>query len=127
MKGQLRDTVFGHTVRLLSSNQLFRFPDEVDPDIWKHCLQKDGSTAASTSGEPVEVPRATDFLATDSLHNSTSARAVDDLEKVHAYLDRKASCKDASLLLMTTILKFDSARLDITTSRTINIYKSTRV
>jgi DHA1 family multidrug resistance protein-like MFS transporter len=35
MTTQLRDTQFGHLVRILSNNRLFRYPDEIEPLLWK--------------------------------------------------------------------------------------------
>lgn len=40
MSDQLRDTVFGQTVRLLSGRKLLKFPDEQNPDLWKAFVPK---------------------------------------------------------------------------------------
>ena len=42
MASQFRDTQFGHVVRLLSKRKLFRYPDEIDPSLWKKSLRQDG-------------------------------------------------------------------------------------
>ncbi len=39
MSTQLRDTQFGHVVRLLSNNRAFQYPDEEDVTLWKKALQ----------------------------------------------------------------------------------------
>lgn len=41
MTTQLRDTQFGHLLRSLSGNKLFRYPDEIDPSLWKEFLRRD--------------------------------------------------------------------------------------
>lgn len=51
MDDHFRDTVFGQVVRLLSRNRLLKFPDELDPNLWKQCVKQGHSTASSTSGE----------------------------------------------------------------------------
>jgi DHA1 family multidrug resistance protein-like MFS transporter len=40
MASLLRDTQFGHFLRFLSGNRLLRYPDEIDPSLWKDSLQK---------------------------------------------------------------------------------------
>jgi DHA1 family multidrug resistance protein-like MFS transporter len=50
MNNRFRDTVFGQVVRLLSRNRLLKFPNELDPTLWKQCVQRD-ATAASSSSE----------------------------------------------------------------------------
>ncbi len=51
MNHYFRDTVFGQLVRSLSRNRLLKFPDELDPTLWKQCVQKDSTAASSTFGE----------------------------------------------------------------------------
>jgi DHA1 family multidrug resistance protein-like MFS transporter len=51
MTTQFRDTQFGHLVRFLSGNKLFRYPDENDPSLWKRSLQRDTTSASTQSGE----------------------------------------------------------------------------
>lgn len=43
-----RDTVFGQTVRFLSRNRSFKFPDEVDPNLYKQYIRKDKAESLST-------------------------------------------------------------------------------
>lgn len=47
MTSQFRDTQFGHLMRFLSGDKLFRYPDEVDPLRWKSAVERD-TTSAST-------------------------------------------------------------------------------
>ncbi|KAF2100720.1 MFS general substrate transporter [Rhizodiscina lignyota] len=50
MSEHMRDTVFGQVVRLLSRNRLLKFPDELDPTLWKQCLQEDSTTSEEQKG-----------------------------------------------------------------------------
>jgi DHA1 family multidrug resistance protein-like MFS transporter len=54
MNDRFRDTVFGQVVCLLSRNRLLKFPDELDPTLWKQYVQRD-ATAASSSSEDQDV------------------------------------------------------------------------
>jgi DHA1 family multidrug resistance protein-like MFS transporter len=51
MENYIRDTVFGDTVRLLSSNRLLKFPDEQDPASWKQYTQEGSTIPALTLKE----------------------------------------------------------------------------
>lgn len=42
---QLRDTQFGHLIRYLSGNKLFRYPDEVDTLLLKRYIHRDATSA----------------------------------------------------------------------------------
>jgi DHA1 family multidrug resistance protein-like MFS transporter len=50
MNDHFHDTVFGQVVRFLSRNRILKFPNELDPTLWKQCVQRD-TTAASSSPE----------------------------------------------------------------------------
>lgn len=65
MDEHFRDTVFGQVVRLLSRNTLLRFPDELDPTLWKQCVEHDSSTASSTSGMHDELPGSINHTVAD--------------------------------------------------------------
>jgi DHA1 family multidrug resistance protein-like MFS transporter len=51
MNDHFRDTVFGQVVRLISGNKLLRFPDELNPTLWKQCVQRNATAASLTSEE----------------------------------------------------------------------------
>jgi len=51
MNDHFRDKVFGQVVRLLSRNRLLKFPDELDPTLWKERVQRDATVVSSTSEE----------------------------------------------------------------------------
>jgi DHA1 family multidrug resistance protein-like MFS transporter len=40
MESFVRTTVFGQAVRLASRNRLLRYPDELDPSLWKKWNEK---------------------------------------------------------------------------------------
>lgn len=53
MTTQLRDTQFGRLVRLLSSNKLLHYPDEIDSSIWESVLRQDVGKPSPLSSEKV--------------------------------------------------------------------------
>ncbi|KAI9746350.1 MAG: hypothetical protein M1818_000062 [Claussenomyces sp. TS43310] len=65
MQDNVRDTVFGHFVRLISDNRLLKFPDEVDSSLWKRCLQE----ATNDDAEKEQNP------------SSSGTTSMDDSEK----------------------------------------------
>ena len=65
MNSHFRDTVFGQAVRLLSRNKLLKYPDELDPTLWKQCVQKDTTAASSTSGEHDGLVGSRDHISAD--------------------------------------------------------------
>ncbi|KAI0851712.1 benomyl/methotrexate resistance protein [Daldinia vernicosa] len=75
MATQIRDTQFGHLVRFLSRNKLFRYPDEVDSSLWKRPLQCD---ANQTSVSPAE--QASDTKGLDQQSPSTANVGENDGE-----------------------------------------------
>jgi DHA1 family multidrug resistance protein-like MFS transporter len=50
MNDHFRDTVFGQLVRLFSGKILPKFPNELDPNLWKQCVQQDATPPSSISG-----------------------------------------------------------------------------
>jgi DHA1 family multidrug resistance protein-like MFS transporter len=39
MASRFHSTIFGQLVRALSGNKYFRYPDEIDPSLWKKAVQ----------------------------------------------------------------------------------------
>jgi DHA1 family multidrug resistance protein-like MFS transporter len=52
MTFQFHTTIFGQLVRLLSGGKRFRYPDEVDPFLWKKAVRQD--TLQHTNASPKE-------------------------------------------------------------------------
>lgn len=52
----IRDSPFGHTVRLLTRNKYFRYPEEEDPNLWKKYVnqEKSGYVAHHGNTSPPE-------------------------------------------------------------------------
>ncbi|KAF2462021.1 major facilitator superfamily domain-containing protein [Lineolata rhizophorae] len=65
MSDLFRDTVFGQAVCLLFRNRLLEFPDELDPILWKQCVQKDTMAVSSSSGEHNGFARPSDHTTAD--------------------------------------------------------------
>lgn len=57
MAWQLQGTIFGQAMRLVSGNKFFRYPDEIDPSLWKRVIQKDTRN---------ETPEQSGVMAADS-------------------------------------------------------------
>ncbi|EHK17764.1 uncharacterized protein TRIVIDRAFT_43018 [Trichoderma virens Gv29-8] len=49
MAFQFHTTTFGQLVRFISGNKLFKYPDEVDPSLWKRFRRQDASEHADRS------------------------------------------------------------------------------
>ena len=78
MTTQLRDTQFGHLLRFLSGNKLFRYPDEIDPSLWKKSLQRDTTSPSTPSGEQTNAS-AQDFNKQDGdLQDRSGNHVVED-------------------------------------------------
>lgn len=57
-----KDTQFSTLVRLVSGKKLFRFPDEINPSLWKKSIQTQApidSPTSSTEGVETSLPQAT--------------------------------------------------------------------
>lgn len=51
MASSFRTTAFGQLVRLVSRGRLFRYPDEVDPSLWKKAIEQDIVSHSTSPGE----------------------------------------------------------------------------
>lgn len=54
MSKWVRDTAFGHTVRLFSGNRVFQYPEERDTELWKRYVRQNTkpATISDSSREP---------------------------------------------------------------------------
>ncbi|TVY91629.1 Caffeine resistance protein [Lachnellula willkommii] len=82
MAWHLQGTIFGQAMRLVSGNKFFRYPDEIDPSLWKKAIQND---------TPDETPEQSGVVAADSekgmdreaqSSSSQNQELQDDTEKV---------------------------------------------
>lgn len=46
----IRDTAFGHLVRLLTHNKYLRYQEEINPELWKKYVNEDKSANAAHHG-----------------------------------------------------------------------------
>ena len=74
MESLIRNTVFGQAVRLASGNRLLRYPDELDPSLWKKCIEQT---------EPAPGQSAEDQMKSTG-SRSTHATERDDLNGMSA-------------------------------------------
>ncbi|KAI1081397.1 MFS general substrate transporter [Whalleya microplaca] len=56
MVTQFHTTPSGQLVRALSSSRFFRYPDELDPSLWKKYVPRNTTSLASLSGEQTDKP-----------------------------------------------------------------------
>ncbi|KAF3059852.1 Caffeine resistance protein 5 [Daldinia childiae] len=68
MATQIRDTQFGHLVRFLSRNKVFRYPDEIDPSLWKRPLQGDTDPAPILPAEQANETHGVDKQSPNTPH-----------------------------------------------------------
>lgn len=65
MTDEFRDAVFGQVVRLLFRKRLLKFPDEIDPTLWKQCIRTDTTTDSTASGTQNAPAGSSDCIADD--------------------------------------------------------------
>ena len=66
MSELIRDTVFGHFVRLITNNRVLQYAEEKDPSLWKQYLDREqtknmalyGNTEGPTSSEKLKEANA---------------------------------------------------------------------
>jgi DHA1 family multidrug resistance protein-like MFS transporter len=68
----IRDSPFGHIVRLVTRNKVFQYPEERDPELWKKYVheEKSGYMAHHGTAEPPEEE-------SEDLNNARGVRARD--------------------------------------------------
>jgi len=78
----IRDSPFGHIVRLVTRNKVFQYPEEKDPSLWKKYLHEEksghaayhGSTEAPEDRENIpELNNARGLAQREREHNSRSS------------------------------------------------------
>ena len=74
MEALIRTTVFGQAVRLASGNRLLQYPDELDPSLWKKCIEQT---------EPASGKSAEDQMKSTG-SRSTHATERDDRNRMSA-------------------------------------------
>jgi DHA1 family multidrug resistance protein-like MFS transporter len=62
MTSHFRDTVFGQFVRLITRKGLLKFPDELDPTLWKQCVQSEMNVSSSIFGEFCDLADSRDHV-----------------------------------------------------------------
>lgn len=83
MTTQFRDTQFGHLVRFLSGNKLFRYPDEIDPSLWKRSLQQDTSSTSTQSQERPNPSEKDSDTQDGDFRDLNSKHVVEDGKDIH--------------------------------------------
>ncbi|KAJ9144272.1 MFS transporter [Pleurostoma richardsiae] len=60
MKELLRDTIFSHCCRIITGGRVFKYPEQVDPSIWKKYIHEEKSANMATYGKSTEASSADD-------------------------------------------------------------------
>ncbi len=83
MTTQLRDTQFGHLLRFLSGNKLFRYPDEIDPSLWKKSLQRDTTSTSTRSGKQTNASAQDLDTQNGDLQDRSGTHVVEDGKDIY--------------------------------------------
>jgi DHA1 family multidrug resistance protein-like MFS transporter len=88
MADLIRDSAFGHCVRLVTKRKYLQYPEEKDPEIWKKYISHEKSaymayhgsvTAPENAGEIDELTQAHGIRSREQGNDSdTSSRTVGD-------------------------------------------------
>lgn len=73
MKDLLRDTVFSHTLRVLTGGRIFKYPEEEDTSLWKRYVHSEKSGHMARHGQP--QPPAQDEASDDGQDTDRSRRS----------------------------------------------------
>jgi DHA1 family multidrug resistance protein-like MFS transporter len=74
MRDLIRDSAFGHLVRLATRNKYLQYPEEQDPEIWKKYVNQEKSGYAAYHGS-TQAPE--------------NAHQVDELTQAHGMRSRE--------------------------------------
>jgi DHA1 family multidrug resistance protein-like MFS transporter len=84
MATQFRDTQFGHFVRFLSNDNLFRYPDEIDPLLWKKRISTKSEEQSGEIEKPGRSDDSNDTAPNDlNLQGPNVDRIVEDGEDIY--------------------------------------------
>lgn len=94
MAWRLHTSVFGQILRLVSKNKLFRYPDEIDPALWKKAILQDTmeygqertSNAISASSRDDEEKNSSAQRSTTQDDHYTVSSIAKDLNSNHETL-----------------------------------------
>lgn len=91
----IRDTTFGHIVRLLTNKRFLRFSEEADPSLWKRYINEEASGNAAHHGT-VEKEDAQDKDETmlEAQHSIGGVRTRDEYDKLGGDQSSSSSEKD---------------------------------
>lgn len=57
MSDLIRDSFFGHTIRLISNGRVLHYPEELDPSIWQRYINEKKSANMAMYGK-TEIPES---------------------------------------------------------------------
>lgn len=75
MKELIRDTIFSHTLRLMTGGKVFKYPEEEDSSLWKKYVHTEKSANMAKYGQ-VQPPEDSEQQARESQTRSSSSSTV---------------------------------------------------
>ncbi|KAK7752009.1 GTPase-activating protein [Diatrype stigma] len=57
MEFHMQSTIFGQLVRFLSRGKFFKYPDEIDPSLWKKAVQRDTPENTNATSTPADLSK----------------------------------------------------------------------
>ncbi|KAI1344804.1 MFS transporter [Xylariaceae sp. FL0016] len=88
MRELLRDTIFSHTLRLLTGGRVFRYPEEVDSSIWKRYVHAEKSSNLARHGQTSSPSEDDGEQGPHDASRDSSATRVDTETVVHGHPTR---------------------------------------
>ena len=98
MTTQFRNTQFGHLVRFLSGDKLFRYPDEIDPSLWWKSVRRDTRSTLPPSGEQSSISEKRSDADDSNDDSSTQLEAQEGDEQNQSTNDVSQHSKDVFLV-----------------------------
>lgn len=75
MKELIRDTIFSHTLRLMTGGKVFKYPEEEDSSLWKKYVHTEKSANMAKYGQ-VQPPEDSEQQAREPQTRSSSSSTV---------------------------------------------------
>lgn len=76
MNLHIQTSIFGKLVRLLSHNKYFKYPDEIDPSLWKEAIQNQAAGETAEIGQSSEDSTKHGQSGSHSVHNDQALNGV---------------------------------------------------
>ncbi|KAL6708500.1 GTPase-activating protein [Coniothyrium glycines] len=89
----IRDSAFGHVVRLVTKNKAFQYPEEKDPSLWKKYVSEEKSGHAAYHGS-TEAPEGKESI--DALNDARGISQRENNSRTSSQTHVGEDCNEAS-------------------------------